>query len=67
MNELFRDEMKEIFLEPAKLLISRLEEVKEYLNTEEKIMLEKLKFSVNLYEIRREGMKYEFKGFDQNF
>jgi len=67
--DLAKNELQKIFYEPAKTLIDRLERVYEYLSIDEKIMLEKLKFSIKLYEIKKGGNNFDddFERFNQNF
>jgi hypothetical protein len=54
MRDLFREQLKETLLEPTKLLIKQLEENYDHLTVKEKIDLEKLKFSVTIYELEKE-------------
>jgi len=54
MRDLFREQLKETLMEPTKLLIKQLEENYDHLTVKEKIDLEKLKFSVTIYELEKE-------------
>jgi hypothetical protein len=53
------DELREMLLEPAKEAITHLDLHRDQLTFEEIVTLEKLKFSIKMYELEKE---YKMKG-----
>jgi len=60
MND-FKDELKKIAYEPARLLVQKLEENYSKLTIDQKIDLEKLKFGLKMFDLE-EQQKTKTKG-----
>jgi hypothetical protein len=64
-----KEQLQELFYEPAVKLVTQLEANIDLLDIEQQILLEKLKFSLKLYQLKqaqKEQAKYDFEGFFKN-
>lgn len=55
----FKDELRQITYEPAKLLVEKLEENYDELTLEQKMDLERLKFGLKMFDLEKEIQKQQ--------
>jgi len=55
----FKDELRQITYEPAKLLVEKLQENYDELTLEQKMDLERLKFGLKMFDLEKEIQKQQ--------